>query len=37
MKSFEQSSLLDGAMVSCLLAKGVEAYTVDLRVRYRAP
>ena len=30
------SSLLDGAMVSCLLAKGVEAYTVDLRVRYRA-
>lgn len=30
------SSLLDGAMVSCLLAKGVEAYTVDLRIRYRA-
>jgi acyl-coenzyme A thioesterase PaaI-like protein len=30
------SSLLDGAMVSCLLAKGVEAYTIDLRVRYRA-
>ena len=30
------SSLLDGAMVSCLLAKGLEAYTVDLRVRYRA-
>jgi uncharacterized protein (TIGR00369 family) len=31
------SSLLDGAMVSCLLAKGLEAYTVDLRVRYHAP
>jgi acyl-coenzyme A thioesterase PaaI-like protein len=30
------SSLLDGAMVSCLLAKGVEAYTIELRVRYRA-
>jgi len=30
------SSLLDGAMVSCLLAKGLEAYTVDLRIRYRA-
>lgn len=30
------SSLLDGAMVSCLLAKGLEAYTVDLRVRYKA-
>lgn len=29
------SSLLDEAMVSCLLAKGLEAYTVDLRVRYR--
>ena len=29
------SSLLDGAMVSCLLAKGLEAYTVDLRVRYK--
>jgi acyl-coenzyme A thioesterase PaaI-like protein len=31
------SSLLDGAMVSCLLARGVEAYTVDLRVRYHLP
>jgi acyl-coenzyme A thioesterase PaaI-like protein len=30
------SALLDGAMASCILAKGLEAYTVDLRVRYRA-
>jgi len=30
------STLLDGAMASCILAKGLEAYTVDLRVRYRA-
>ncbi len=30
------SSLLEGAMASCILAKGLEAYTVDLRVRYRA-
>jgi len=29
------SSLLDGAMASCVLAKGLEAYTVDLHVRYR--
>ncbi|MBK8793810.1 MAG: PaaI family thioesterase [Holophaga sp.] len=29
------SSLLDGAMASCLLAKGIAAYTVDLRVRFR--
>jgi acyl-coenzyme A thioesterase PaaI-like protein len=29
------STLLDGAMASCLLAKDLEAYTVDLRVRYR--
>ena len=29
------SSLLDEAMVSCLLAKGLEAYTVELRIRYR--
>ena len=29
------STLLDGAMASCILAKGLEAYTVDLRVRYR--
>ncbi|MDP2874927.1 MAG: hotdog domain-containing protein [Holophaga sp.] len=29
------STLLDGAMASCILAKGREAYTVDLRVRYR--
>lgn len=31
------SSLLDGAMASCILAKGLQAYTVDLRVRYRIP
>lgn len=30
------SSLLDGAMASCVLAKGLEAYTVDLRVRFRS-
>lgn len=30
------SSLLDGAMASCILAKGLEAYTVGLHVRYRA-
>jgi hypothetical protein len=30
------SSLLDGAMASCVLALGLQAYTVDLRVRYRA-
>ena len=30
------SSLLDGAMASCTLAMGLQAYTVDLRVRYRA-
>jgi acyl-coenzyme A thioesterase PaaI-like protein len=30
------SSLLDGAMVSCLMAKGLEAYTIDLQVRYKA-
>ncbi len=29
------SSLLDGAMASCLLARGCEAYTADLRIRYR--
>lgn len=29
------SSLLDGAMVSCILAKGITAYTVELRVRFR--
>lgn len=29
------SSLLDGAMASCLLAKGLEAYTVELKIRYR--
>lgn len=29
------SSLLDGAMASCILAKGLEAYTVELRVRFR--
>jgi len=31
------SSLLDGAMVSCLLAKGLEGYTADLRVRFHTP
>ena len=31
------STLLDGAMVSCLMAKGLEGYTVDLRVRYHTP
>ncbi len=30
------SSLLDGAMANCILAKGLEAYTVDLRIRFRA-
>ena len=30
------SSLLDGAMASCILAKGLEAYTVELRVRLRS-
>jgi len=29
------SSLLDGAMASCVLAMGLEAYTVELRVRFR--
>ena len=29
------SSLLDGAMASCILAMGLEAYTVELRVRFR--
>lgn len=31
------SSLLDGAMASCTLAKGIKAYTVDMRVRFRGP
>lgn len=31
------SALLDGAMANCLLAKGLEAYTVDLRIRFRGP
>jgi len=29
------SSLLDGAMANCMLARGVEAYTIDLQVRYK--
>ena len=29
------SSLLDGAMASCMLAMGLDAYTAELRVRYR--
>lgn len=31
------SSLLDGAMANCIFAKGVEAYTVDMRIRFRGP
>lgn len=31
------SSLLDGAMANCILAKGLEAYTVDFRLRFRGP
>jgi uncharacterized protein (TIGR00369 family) len=31
------SALLDGAMANCMLAMGLEAYTVDLRIRFRAP
>jgi len=31
------SSLLDGAMANCIFAKGVEAYTVDLKIRFRGP
>jgi acyl-coenzyme A thioesterase PaaI-like protein len=31
------SALLDGAMANCIFAKGLEAYTVDLRIRFRAP
>lgn len=31
------SSLLDGAMVSCLMAQGLQAYTAELKVRYRMP
>jgi hypothetical protein len=31
------SSLLDGAMASCMLAMGHEAYTVDLQIRFRGP
>ena len=30
------SSLLDGAMANCILALGLEAYTVELRIRYHA-
>ena len=30
------SSLLDGAMASCILAKGLEAYTVELQLRFRS-
>lgn len=31
------SSLLDGAMTSCLMAQGRVAFTADLRVRFRKP
>jgi acyl-coenzyme A thioesterase PaaI-like protein len=31
------SSLLDGAMTNCLLARGCVAVTADLRVRFRHP
>lgn len=31
------AALLDGAMTHCLFAHGVEAFTAELRVRYRDP
>jgi len=31
------AALLDGAMTNCLFAHGVEAFTVELRVRYHHP
>lgn len=31
------AALLDGAMTNCLFARGVEAVTAELRVRYRGP
>jgi acyl-coenzyme A thioesterase PaaI-like protein len=31
------SALMDGAMANCMLAMGLEAYTVDLRIRFRSP
>jgi uncharacterized protein (TIGR00369 family) len=31
------SSLLDGAMTNCLLARGCVAVTADLRIRFRQP
>lgn len=31
------SLLLDGAMTNCLFAYGIEAVTVDLRIRFRRP
>ena len=31
------ASLMDGAMVNCLFARGLVAYTAELQVRYRRP
>lgn len=31
------AALLDGAMTNCLFARGVEALTAELTVRYRGP
>jgi acyl-coenzyme A thioesterase PaaI-like protein len=31
------ATLLDGAMTNCLFARGIAAWTGDLRVRYRSP
>lgn len=31
------ATLIDGAMTNCLFARGVQAVTADLRIRYRRP
>jgi acyl-coenzyme A thioesterase PaaI-like protein len=31
------AALLDGAMTNCLFARGIEALTAELKVRYREP
>ena len=31
------AALLDGAMTNCLFARGIEAVTAELRIRYRHP
>jgi acyl-coenzyme A thioesterase PaaI-like protein len=31
------AALLDGAMTNCLFARGIEAFTAELTVRYREP